>query len=77
MANAISQNNGKQLWDEIQKVSNTHPTYSNCVDAAIGVYNIVYYLLKRILPYIILYVRNIMKCLICVMILDMILISIV
>ena len=36
MANAISQNNSRQLWDEIKKVRNINPTYSNCVDAAIN-----------------------------------------
>ena len=41
MANAISQNNSRQLWDEIKKVRNINPTYSNCVDAAIGADNIV------------------------------------
>ena len=41
MANAISQNNSRQLWDEIKKVRNINPTYSNCVDAAIGTDNII------------------------------------
>ena len=41
MAKAISQNNSQQLWDEIKKVRNINPTYSNCVDAAIGADNIV------------------------------------
>ena len=41
MANAISQNNSRQLWDEIKKVRHINPTYSNCVDAAIGVNYIV------------------------------------
>ena len=41
MAKAISQNNSRQLWDEIKKVRNINPTYSNCVDVAIGVGNIV------------------------------------
>ena len=77
MANAISQNNSRQLWDEIKKVRNINPTYSNCVDAAIGADNIGHYLQISIMLYIILYVMNIMKCLICVIILDMILISIV
>ena len=76
MANAIRQNNSRYLWDK-KKVRNTNPTYSNCVDAAIGADNIVYCLQISIMLYIILYVMNIMKCLICVMILDMILISIV
>ena len=35
MANAISQNNSRQLWDEIKKVRNINPTYSNCVDVYI------------------------------------------
>ena len=41
MANAINQTNSWQLWDEIKKVRNINPTYSNCVDAAIGADNIV------------------------------------
>ena len=41
MANAISQNNLRQLWDEIKNVRNINPTYSNCVDAEIGDDNIV------------------------------------
>ena len=41
MANAISQNNSRQLWDEIKKVRNINPIYSNCVDTAIGADNIV------------------------------------
>ena len=40
MANAISQNNSWQLWDEI-KSRNINQTYSNCVDAVIGADNIV------------------------------------
>ena len=41
MANAISQNNSRQLWDEKKKKKNINPTYSNCVDSAFGADNIV------------------------------------
>ena len=44
MANAKSKNNARQLSNEIR---NTHPTYSNCVDAAIGADNIVSLFTKK------------------------------
>ena len=77
MANAISQNNSWQLWDEIKKVRNINQLIRIVLMQQLELIILFHCLQISIMLYIILYVMNILKCLICVMILDMILISIV
>ena len=40
MANAISENNSRQLWEEVRKIRNKNSPISNCIDETIGDVNI-------------------------------------
>ena len=77
MVNAISQNNSRQLWDEIKKEEISIQLIRIALMQQLKLIILFHCLQISIMLYIILYVMNIMKCLLCVMILDMILISIV
>ena len=58
MANAISENNSRELWKEVRKIRNKNSTYSTIIDNKMGDDEI------NTMSYIILYALNKSRCLV-------------